>query len=265
MGRGGMMRAVAREIPAEIDAAADRRGALLLRLAAEPGTLAAERATLPPTLEARLDVLLKEVDGIVLPRSLQVTSGHQDVARLIVSHRRLVGIKMPGRSPVPPDRPDLPDALAARLIEIAKWRGPLSLSVSRRAAPSDHAQVACSVASLRSAVDLALTEGAYDRLLRHVETQAFALLAWTANGAQMQFTGAPALRTTLQEIAGSYLDMARKSRAEAKTGPVRTEGLMIPVEGDLAIVVAGFDKRGLVSVLSRKTALDLIAGWQSRS
>jgi hypothetical protein len=244
--------------------ATDRIAPLLQRLAAEPGALAAERRTLPGTLQARLAALLDAIDSIVLPRKLLVKSGHQEIGHLIVSHRRLVDIEMPGRTSVPPGSTSLAFTLGTRLVEMAAWKGGLSLSVLRRGAAAGRAEIACSVPALRSALDVATTEGAYDQLIRLVETQTFALLRWTAKGAQVQFTGTPSLRTTLHAIAESYLDMAAKTRADARAGALRTEGLMIPVEGDLAIVVANFGKQGFVSVLPRQTALDLVAAWQSR-
>lgn len=259
------MRATEREMPQiGTEAAADRIGLLVQRLASPPRKLASERGTLPGTLQPRLSVLLDEIDSIVLPRRLHVKSGQDEIARLIVSQRRLVDIELPGRNPTPPEGASQAMTLANRLVEIAGWRGPLSLSVSRRSGSAGRAEVACSVAALRSALELATTEGAYDRLIRLVEAQTLALLRWTAKGAQVQFTGTPALRTTIHAIAESYLDMAAKTRADAKAGPLRTEGMMIPVEGDLALVIASFGKQGFVSVLPRQTALDLIAAWQSR-
>jgi hypothetical protein len=259
------MRAAEKAMRSEDSDATSRRDALLLRLAAEPGEIAAERGILPGTLVARLDMILGEIDGIVLPRRLHIKSGPRDVARLIVSHRRLVGVEMPGRPPISPDSPNLALSLAARLVEISEWRGEVSLSVSRRAVSPDHAEIACSVASLRQALDLAMTESAFDRLLRLAEVQTLAQLRWTARGAQVQFSGTPALRTTLHAIAANYMKMRVQSRADGRTGALRTEGLLIPVEPDLAIVVASLDKQGFAAILPREAGLELISAWQSRS
>ena len=241
-----------------------RAEALLLRLATEPRPLAAERSALPEAAAARLVVLLREIDGIVLPRRLHVKSGPRELARLTVSHRRLISIEMPGRPTPAPETTDLAGAFAARLVEIAEWRGDLALSVSRRSASPCRAEVACSVAALRQVLDVALTESAFDRLLRLVDGQALARLRWTAKGAQVQFSGTPALRTTLHAIASNCMKMWAQSRADARTGPVRTEGLFLPLEDDLGIVVASLQKQGFAAILPRKSGLDLISAWQSR-
>lgn len=242
----------------------DRAKALLLRLASEPRHLVAERSALPDTVPARLAVLLDEIDGIVLPRRLHVRSGPRDLARLIVSHRRLVSLEMPGRATPTAETPDLAGAFAARLVEITEWRGDLSLAVTRRPAAPGRAEVACSVEALRQVLDVAMTESAFDRLLRLVDGQALARLRWTAKGAQVQFSGTPALRTTLHAIASNCMKMWAQSRADARTGPVRTEGLFLPLSDDLGIVVASLQKQGFAAILPRQAGLDLIAAWQSR-
>ena len=259
------MMALEKDMRASASDAANRRQALLLRLAAEPRKLAAMRSTLPSALQARLAVLLSEIDGVVLPRRLQVKSGALDVACLIVSHRRLVNIEMQGRQETPTDNPTLASVFAVRLVEIAEWRGDLSLCVSRRVAPPGHVEIACSVASLRQALDLVMTESAFDRLQRLVEAQTLAQLRWTAGGAQVKFSGTPAFKTTLHTIAANYLRMLVHSRADGRAGAVRTEGLLIPVESHQAIVVASFDKQGFAAILPRQTSLDLIGAWQSHA
>lgn len=258
------MRVAGSEMPQAKDDAASRKSALLARLAASPHQLAAARAALPGTPEARLEALLDEIDETVLPRVLHVTSGSRETARLIVSHRRLIGIETQDR-PKPKADPDaLAQVFAAGLAQIALWRGALSLSVSPRTAPPGRAERACSVAAIRQALALPPPENACDRLQRLVEAEAVARLHWSGNSPQARFSGTQAWRATLQMIAANYLKMQSQTRANVRTGPLRTEGLLIPVGTDLGIVVASFDRQGFAAVLSRQTGLDLIAAWQSR-
>ena len=259
--------------------AANRKNAILLRLAADPRQLAAKSSALPTNPQARLAMLLGEIDEVVLPRVLHVTSGDPDAARLtahlIVSHRRLIGIETQDRPKSLADtgRKAEPGAqalmFAARLVEIAEWRGDLSLSVSHRAAPPSHAEIACSVTALRQALDLPPSESACDRLQRLVEAQAVARLHWSGKSPQAQFSGTSAWRVTLQTIAYNYLKMHNHSKTDTHTGPLRTsllrtEGLLIPIGTDLAIVMASLDRQGFAAVLPRQTGFDLIAAWQSR-
>ena len=252
------------------DDAATRKSALLARLAADPRQLAAERGVLPRSPEARLAMLLGAIDEIVLPRVLHVTSGEREAARLIVSHRRLIaiarliGIETQDRPKAPTDPGALARMFAARLVEIAEWRGDLSLSVGLRTTPPGRAEIACSVTALRQALALPPPESAFDRLQRLVEAQAVARLHWSRKSPQAQFSGTSAWRATLQTIAANYLKMQSHPRANARTGPLRAEGLLIPIGTDLGIVVACLDRQGFAAVLPRQTGLDLIAAWQSR-
>lgn len=258
------MRAGGNEMPQAKDDAASRKSALLARLAASPHQLAAAHAALPGTPEARIEALLDEIDETVLPRVLHVTSGPREVARLIVSHRRLIGIETQDRPKPKPDPDALAQVFAGRLAQIAQWRGELSLSVSPRSAPPGRAGRACSVAAIRQALALPPPENACDRLQRLVEAEAVARLHWSGNSPQAQFSGTQAWRATLQTIAANYLKMQSQTRATARAGPQRAEGLLIPIGFDLGIVVASVDRQGFAAVLSRQTGLDLIAAWQSR-
>ena len=256
------MAAVQKETLVTWQETGNRRGELLARLSAAPRDLATGRHLLPPTVEARLAAFLTEIDETVLPRLLMLRCGPREVASLTVSHRRLIAIAMPDRSALPGDATDLPGLLAARLVEIAETRGELMITVGRRPTLPTHAEAACSVTALSKALAFATTQNAFDRLLRQVGARSFAQLLWSETGTQPQFSGAPDWAIPLQRFAETYRAMGTDHRADARVGPVRTEGLLIPMAGDQAVVIASLESRGFAVVLPRQIGLELIASWQ---
>lgn len=256
------MTALQKETPVMWNETGNRRGELLARLSTDPRSLATRLQLLPSTVEARLSAFLTEIDEIVLPRVLHLHSGSRQVASLTVSHRRLIGIDMPGRSAVPGDAKDLPDLFAARLVEIAETRGDFLLTVGRRPSHPNHAETACSVAALNQALALATTQNAFDRLLSQAGTQSIAQLVWSGTGTQPQFSGAPDWAVPLQRFANNYRAMATDHPADARVGPLRTEGLVIPLTAGRVLVIASLESRGFAVVLARQIGLELVASWQ---
>lgn len=257
------MTAVQKEAPGRWYEGGNRKAELLARLATDPQILASGHHFLPLSAEARLAALLMEIDEIVLPRLLQLQSGLRDVARLTVSHRRLIGIDMPDRSAIPADTDDLPGRLADRLVEIAATRGELLLSIGRRPSLPNHAETACSVNSLYRALALATTQNAFDRLLRHAGSQSVAQLVWAAIGLQPQFSGAPEWALPLQTFAENYMAIGPDRRIDARVGPFRTAGLLVPLTDDQVLVIASLETNGFAAILPRQIGLELISAWQS--
>lgn len=258
-----MMAAVEKEMPqGSKAAAADRRHALLMRLAAPPAALAGARRSVPPGRAARLDWFLAEIDGIVLPRVLHLTTAGRDLARLVVSQRRLVTIEMPGRLAGPSDAAVQAQALAARLTEIAETRGEIAARLDRRAAPPGHAEIACSVASLRQALDPSGRVSSFDRLLSMAEAVALARLRWVEDSPQAWFSGAADWQAVLQAAAERLLTRRKEGRSPPRAGIPKVEGLLIPLGTDLALILATQGKQGFAAVLTRQAGLELIAGWQ---
>ncbi len=239
-----------------------RRDDLLARLQAEPAALAAERRALPTSVQTRLAALLIEIDEIVLPRRLHLMSGPRDVARLTVSHRRLIAVDLPGRTQPVTDTGNLPQLLASRLLEIAEMRCPLALVTRRRTAPPTQAEDACSVATLAEALALATTQNAFDRLLRHMGPASVARLLWSQTRPEGQFSGAPERAALLQAFAQAFRDMGQGHHPRARVGPLRTEGIAIPMAQGQVLILAALDKTGFAAILPRQAGLDAIAAWQ---
>ena len=240
------------------------RLALLARLSAPPHQLAAERRTLPQGREERLQALLTEIDEIVLPRVLHLESGAQDVARLVISNRRLIDIELPGQSALPNDSGSLPHLLATRLNVIAQSRGTLLVIVGRRSNQPTQAEAACSVASLRQALALTATQTGYDQLQRRVEAQSIALTQWDLAVASARFTGPEGWKKPLQTLAERFAEMGRHPQADARVGPQGTQGAAIPIAGKQILIMASLEKRGFVAILPYEVGLKAIADWQTR-
>jgi hypothetical protein len=243
---------------------ANRRGALLARLSAAPGQLAAERRLLPQGADARLEALLTEIDEIVLPRVLHLTSGAQDVAWLVVSHRRLIDVEMPGITAVPNDAGSRPDLLATRLIDIAKTRGALSATVGRRPVMPNHAETACSVTALRQALAQVTTETAFDRLLHQVKAPCIALTQWDAAGGGPRFSGPDSWMKPMKTLSERFLAMGRHLHGDARLGPQGTQGAAIPMPGQQILIMASLEQRGFAAVLPSDIGLRIISDWQRR-
>ena len=257
------MSALEQETYSAMSDADNRRDQLLARLAADPRQLGVERRSLPQGVAPRLAAMLKEIDETVLPRVLCLASNRGEVARLIVSHRRLISVDLPGRPFSPREDDCLPDLMAARLVEIAETRADLVLTIARRETVPDHAETACSLLALTKALETATPQNAFDRLLDQVSAKCQARLLWSATNTQMHFSGAEAWEVPLQTLVANYRAMGRDHQADARVGPLRTEGVAIPVDADRVVVIAVHDKKGFAVVLPRQEGLAMIAAWQS--
>jgi hypothetical protein len=241
--------------------AAARRRALMQRLAA-PGRHTPGPVPLPAAPAARLEALLTEIDETVLPRVLVVEAGGRDLARLIVSHRRLISIDLPGRPAPACDADSLAGILAARLVEVAGAAGLLALSIARRSATPGHAEIACSPAALRAALHQRLRESPLDRLIRLAGSHVLASLTWSEASGPGQFVGPPAWDQRLLQMAAPFRQRRAALRREARIGRAAAEGLLLPLGADLVLLFADLDGQGVAAVLPRPVGLALVAAWQ---
>ena len=257
------MTAVEKEIPWTSNKPINRRDQLLARLSADPQKPATERRPLPRSVEARLVSLLTEIDETVLSRVLRLYSGPREIAQLIISHRRLIDINLPGRAAIPAGAEDQANLLATRLVEIAEMRGELSLTIGRRPAHPNQAENACSITSLGHALNVATTQNGFDRLLRQAAAMSVAQLIWSDDIAQPHFSGAHGWITLLRMFAEKYRTTGPVQKVGAAFGPLRTEGLAIPLTAGELLVIASLEKKGFAAILPRAEGLKLIAAWQS--
>jgi hypothetical protein len=255
------MNALERDATSMREDAVSRRAELLVRLKSAPQVHVAERRSLPAGAGARLATLLREIDETVLPRVLRLTSGPRDVARLIVSQRRLISVEMPGRATVPPQTDHLAEAMAARLIEIAELRSELSVTLARRTSVPNHAETACSVVALRAALASSSTRNGFDRQLRHASARCSARVLWSEANPQAQFSGVPEWDAPLRTLVERYRALGRTRQAAARVSPHRMEGVLIPIDAQQVVVIASAETTGFAVVLPRKAGLDLVAAW----
>ena len=255
------MSALEKDVRSLRDETDSRRAELLRRLTTEPPKLAAERRTLPSAAGPRLTALLREIDEIVLPRVLRLTVGSKELARLIVSHRRLIAVEMAGKPAAVQGSAGLADLLAARLVEIAETRAALALTITRRTAAPNHAEAACSVTSLRAALAEATAQGAFDRQLRNATANCSACLLWSDLTPQSHFSGTEVWAEPLKTLVQQFRAIARGNQNAARVSPVRTRGVVIPVDDTLVIVIASLETKGFAVVMPRKAGLDMVAAW----
>ncbi len=241
---------------------ADRKAELLAMLASDTPQWRGVGRSLPKGAAARLSVLANEIDETVLPRVLYLHAGPQEVGRITVSHRHVIGVDQPGRPMTPPDPEGLAQRFAARLGEIAATRGDLALTVGRRAAAPNHAEPSCSLAALQTALAATTIQTGFDRLQDLVTAQAAAHLVWSEASPQPQFSGAPDWTRTLHTLAEAYLSQGCRQSADARVGPLRTEGLAIPVSAQQILVMARLERSGVIAVLPFAAGLEAIAVWQ---
>lgn len=255
------MTALEKEIPMVPAEAVGRKSELLRRLRTEPSVLASERRSFPAGAGPRLAALLRDIDETVLPRVLRLNDGPREVARLTVSHRRLISVEVPGRLATVSHDLGLPDLLAARLIDLVETRAGLSLTITRRQTVPKHAEPACSVASLRLALTGATPQAAFDRQLHHATARSQAQVVWSDQIPQIQVSGAEDWAEPLMTLVEHYRNSGRGNRAAPRMSPVRTQGVAIPVDDALVVVIASLETRGFAVVLPRKAGLDLIEAW----
>jgi hypothetical protein len=241
---------------------ADRKAALLARLAAEPVARPSAGVVLPQGSAARLAAIVAEIDETVLPRVLLLHVGRQEVGRITVSHRHVIAVDLPGR-PRPASDPDrFALLLAARFAEIAATPGELVLAIARRTGTPQGAEPSCSLAALRAALSAATTRTAFDRLRDLVSARAQAQLVWTDPGAPSQFSGLQDWAPTLQAMARAFEARAGLTTADALIGPQNAEGLAFPISGQQILILARLDRQGLAAVMPFAAGLAAIAAWQ---
>lgn len=264
------MTAAEKEWRPPVAGAPTRIADLAVRLAAPAPVLLADRRALPAGLADRLRALLAEIDETVLPRLVVVQDGGREVARLTVSHRRLIAVEGEGPGAGDPGRPgrdgadpDLASRLAAPLRRIAALRGDLSLTTRRRTAAAQGPEPACGVAALARALapDLTATGDPFDRLLARATPLALAQFLWDGGGAPARFLGETRLRPMLETLARAHL--AAPPRPSPRIGPTQVEGLLLPLDDATVFLLARRESRGLAALMPRREALAALTAWQA--
>ncbi len=147
------MRRPARLTHAASSETANRIRDTLMRGAMPAEALQAAKAAKAQTYEELIHQLAGEIDAIVLPRVLSISSDGQMIASVVVSNRRLVEMQLKGaKVQVGGDGDADPDTIArtyARALQkIAARSGPLQLRSAGRAPQTVTGSTACSAARL---------------------------------------------------------------------------------------------------------------------
>jgi hypothetical protein len=241
----------------------------LLRLAATPGQLAAERHAVPDAQHARLLTILREIDETVLPRCVDLCIDRNPVARLTISQRRLVRLELARRGALRADPSVMVRVLADALSALSALPGSMSMVVRRRAVATPSPETACSVAQLRLAlaVDLqgqgtAQEAAGLDRLAETLERTAQATCRWTSGQAPLAFAGAPEWTEQLARAADRFRQRSDGGPDNRRFGAQRTQGLAVPLGEGLLLVLAGQGNGGLAAVMPETDGMAAIAHWQ---
>ncbi|MEO8242396.1 MAG: hypothetical protein ABI832_08780 [bacterium] len=241
-----------------------RKRSIAQRLAADPRLLATERGVLPDGSDARIAALLKEIDETVLPRVLCIKDAKREIALLVVSHRRLIDVDMPGRAALPRESDTLPTRLANRLAEVAARPGAVSLSITRRPSHSNHAEAAVSVQVLSQALVGSKTRERFELLCQLVSDHRIAHVAWSESSPQMSFSGPKDWSPTLMTMAQDYRSTTSNHNSKTRLGLRQTEGVAFQVGPQHIVMIARFEQSGFLALLPQDKGLEALEAWQIR-
>lgn len=239
-----------------------RLDGLLYRFSTSAQQLAAEYGKLPDSPDSRLRSLLAEIDETVLSRCVTLRAADQTVARLTISNRRLVAVDMPGNANPQAKSQSTADYFAQCLVAIATTGAPLSVTADRRPAQSDSLETTCSVRTLKSALGHDAGQSTFEQFAQMIAPQMIAQLSWSASAAQPDFTGEPDWQDLLQAYAREFRNRGKGNRSGAHFEPDETEGVVIPLSADQALVIAGVADQGIAAILPQAAGLEAIAAWQ---
>ena len=235
---------------------------LLCRFSTSAQQLAAEYEKLPDSPDSRLRNLLAEIDETVLSRCVTLRAADKTVARLTISNRRLVAIDMSDKATPQAQSQSIADHFAECLVAIAMISAPLSVTADRRPAQSDSLESTCSVSALKSALGQDAGQSAFEQFAQVIAPQAIARVSWSASAAHPDFSGKPDWQDLLEAYAREFRNRGKGGRSGTHFEPDETEGVVIPLSPDLALVIAGVADQGIAAVLSQTAGFEAIAAWQ---
>ncbi|MAY89357.1 MAG: hypothetical protein CML02_21885 [Pseudooceanicola sp.] len=241
----------------------------LLRLAATPGQLAAERRALPDAPSARLLAVLREIDETVLPRCVDLCIDRTPVARLTISQRRLVRLELARRGALRADPSVMVRVLADALASLAAQPGAMSMVVRRRAVATPSPETACSVAQLRLALSVDLPDSGraagsagLARLAETIDRDAKATCRWPTGQAPLAFAGASEWTEILARAADGFRRRDHGGPDNRRFGSPRTDGLALPLGDGQLLILAAQGGAGLAAVMPEAEGMAAIAHWQ---
>lgn len=237
---------------------------VLRRLSTHPQTLVQEREHMPNDPHACLEALLREIDEVVLPRSILIQSQGQDIAALAVSNRRLSTLSLIQNG----ERKDAvlgsdTEQIAMHLVELSKSVS--SIKVKPVDSSQAHAEVAndVSVPTLRAILQLdrqGFDIEAFRDLLTPISR---ATLSWSDDNLEREFSGDSAWREKMEacadKIAGTEKDNAQTSKQTQQS----ITGIAIPMSDAELMVLAYDGAKGMCFVTALAEGFNAIGNWQA--
>ncbi len=246
------------------DMGSHRLSAVLERLSTQPDALSRERTSLPVDPRERLEALLREIDEIVLPRTLRVQANGTDIAALHVSNRRLSRLKHANageerRSEADTDANDL----AMQLLEIAKTATSIRVEPVQTDQPETEDISSVSVSALRVALGLDRQVCEIDQLAQLIEPDAEATLDWTRDYSDPSFSGDNIWRARMEACAKHVVKTAGSNSDVADLKQSDTIGLAIDISDGKVLILACNAQKGTCFIAPRSEGLEAISNWQT--
>ncbi|QJF51158.1 hypothetical protein [Roseobacter ponti] len=213
--------------------------------------------TLPRDRTAALEVLLREINETVLPRSLKLSADGIQLGALDVANRRLVAVGLGDDAPGDTDV----TTLAGVLGLICETGAEVTLTNAGRAGTAGDPDTGASVPALRAALAGRHQMSGVAVMLESIATDTVACLHWndlTATGGAEEAgagcSGDPAWFPRLEAFVAGM----RNGPAGGPDG-----GLLVPLADDLTLIACGDARAGVAAVMASAPALQAMQSWQS--
>lgn len=241
-------------------------GDVLRRLSTNPKLLSQERKSMPADARERLEILLREIDEIVLPRTLWIQANGTDVAALTVANRRLSALtRVDGNSKQIAGESSDANELAMQLLEISKSVTSIRVTPLQSDQPRDEEGSSVSVAALRVALGLDQQVCEIDQLTELLETDAEARLVWTRDYSSPSFTGADTWHASMEVLAKRAMETFNEPDGRSDLKQTSAIGFAMSVSENQILVLACNSNKGLCCIVPKSAGLTAVSNWQTIS
>lgn len=246
------------------DAMSPGLGDVLRRLSTQPQVLSQERQSIPVVPRERLEVLLREIDEIVLPRMLWIQANGTEVAALTIANRRLSALtRMNGSSKQTAGQYSDANELAMQLLEISKFVTSIRVTPLQSDQQRAEEGSSVSVAALRVALGLDQQACEIDQFSELLEADAEAKLIWTGVYSSPSFSGADTWHSSMEACAKRAMKIINVSDGGSDLEQTDAKGFAMPVSENKILVLACNSNKGLCYIVPKSEGLKAVSNWQT--